>query len=41
MEANKDKKAAQEPKKLSKWGEWRRNPNREVWVIKDMRAVLR
>jgi len=30
-----------EPKKLSKWGEWIKDPNRDYLVINDMRAVLR
>lgn len=30
-----------EPRRLSKWGEWIKNPDREVWIINDMRAVLR
>jgi len=30
-----------EPKKLSKLGEWMKRKDRDVWVINDMRAVLR
>lgn len=39
METKKTEK--QEPKKLSKWGEWIKDPNRDYLVINDMRAVLR
>lgn len=31
----------QEPKKLSKWGEWIKNPQRDTIVIMDMKAVLK
>lgn len=30
-----------EPKRLSKWGIWRRNPDRRTIVIMDMKAVLK
>lgn len=40
METKKTKKQV-EPKKLSKLGEWMEKKNRDVWVICDMKAVLR
>lgn len=41
METNVNHDKQQEPKRLSKWGEWIKNPDRETIEIVDMRAVLR